>query len=245
MYRTEIHGKLPSALRSSEDILTGLVFALFHYGDRRRFLAPWLRTFDLHVTDDQSDEARFRFWPTFDDGTEPDILIDVGAYLLVIEAKLLSDFGADAEDCEQNQLPRELRGGRYEARASGRELRLMTVTAEAFPRSPRYQDLTEDDRAIWLWTSWQEITWWLERLPAEAHTHMSRDLLEVLRRRGLRHFSGFNHLRLSPRPVEAADPLFWRPPAAFARLHAMPSAVPSVPLFSRVAPRPLRNRRQP
>jgi hypothetical protein len=249
MYQTELRGKVPSALLSSEDLLTGSVFSFFACSDRRRFLASWLKMLGLAIGDQEADRARFQFWPTFDDGTEPDLLIEVGAYLILVEAKLQSDFGVNVEDKEANQLPRELRGGRQAARDLGLELRLLTITAEPFPRSPRYKDLNEIDRSIWIPTNWQAVATWLERLPATDQTDMSRDLLEVLRRRGLRCFSGFNHLSSSAQLSKRGPPLFFQGQIGtavnlFESIRTLPVPAPRSPVFLNLTP-VTRNRRRP
>lgn len=208
MYPVELRGKLASSLLDDEDLLTGQVFSLFYYGDRQRFLSPWLRSCGLAVTDTDAAQAQFEFWPQFADGTEPDLMIDVGAYLLVIEAKLRSDFGLDRQNDEHNQLRREIHYGRKEAEARHRTFFLLTVTAEPYPRSPRYDDIPAAERGNWIHRSWQSIADWLEQLPQPRQTAMSRDLLALLWRRNLRSFRGFGALQSAPVPTPT-EPIFY------------------------------------
>jgi hypothetical protein len=212
MYRTELHGKLPSELWSSEDLLTGIVFALFQYGDRTRFLGPWLRSLGLHVSDADAIGGEFRYWPQFPDGTEPDLLLLVGTYLILVEAKLTADFGTDVCDASRNQLRREVRQGKAAAAVEGREFQLITLTAELFPRSQLYADLDEHDRRRWHHVSWQAIAGWLDGLAESVHSEMSRDLLEVLRRRGLHRFQGFRSVSAITAPLRGPA-IFFSPSA--------------------------------
>src|SRR5438034_6275302 len=116
MYQAELHGKLPTWLLAQEDRLTSQVFSFFLYSPRAQSLAPWLRHLGLDVTDTEAATADIVFWSAFEEGTEPDLVIEVGRYFILVEAKLRSDYGIDVEDEERNQLKREVSNGRNEAR---------------------------------------------------------------------------------------------------------------------------------
>lgn len=110
MYLAQIHGKLPSEFKGREDLLTSNVFSLFKYGDRNVFLKKFLELLEISATEDELNKADFVFWPVFADKTEPDLIITVGEYYLLIEAKLFSPFGKEQLD-KKSQIKREIDEG--------------------------------------------------------------------------------------------------------------------------------------
>ena len=92
MYLAELHGKLSSRVERMEDILTSNVFSFFKYSSRDIFLKNYLNKLGFNISDQEAEEAEFRFWPIFEDGTEPDLVIIIGNYYLLIEAKYFSGF---------------------------------------------------------------------------------------------------------------------------------------------------------
>ena len=213
MYRAELHGKLPTALLDLEDLLTSDVVGFFELADRQIFLRPFLtEVLGLAVTPSEASAASFDFWPTLDDGTEPDAIIRVGGWLLLIEAKLRSSFQVDAARPERNQLRRELREGRALAQSEGRTFKLVTITQEPYCDLRRYRDIGRQDRGDWVWCNWQSVTRLLEQTPENQLGAMGRQLLDVLLRRGTRGFHGFDSL--GPAPERAPMPLFFDPKLA-------------------------------
>jgi hypothetical protein len=97
MYIAELKGKLSSRIERSEDVLTSNVFSFFKYAPRDIFLSRLLSLLGINLTDDELDNAEFIFWPTYEDGTEPDLVLLVGRYYILFEAKYFSDFGTDDE----------------------------------------------------------------------------------------------------------------------------------------------------
>ena len=93
MLKAQIHSKLPTQICDLEDVLTSDVFSFFYYSNRQVFLYDFLRRIDLEVSRSESISAEFQFWPRFEEQTEPDLIIIVGNYYLLIEAKYKSDFG--------------------------------------------------------------------------------------------------------------------------------------------------------
>jgi len=89
MYLAELHGKLSSSVERQEDILTSNVFSFFKYSNREIFLKEFLSRSGCHVTSEEANKAEFIFWPRFEENTEPDLVIIVGKYYLLIEAKAL------------------------------------------------------------------------------------------------------------------------------------------------------------
>jgi hypothetical protein len=196
MYRAELHGKLSRDLQQAEDILTSNVFSFYLYADRVHLQHLLRACAKVIVTVEEAQHAHFRFWPTFDDGTEPDVVIELGGYYVLIEAKLHSGFGEHSDDQNKHQLLRESRQGRREAIGEGREFIFLTVTDEPIPRSEIYGVLQEANRDAWRWTNWSLIADALASGPLVPQ--MGRDLLALMQRKGLRRFNGFgagtNHL---------------------------------------------------
>jgi hypothetical protein len=95
MYEAELRGKLSTNLQTSEDILTSNVFSFFKYSDRKVFLQQYLHQLGIDVSRQDVKSAQFIFWPRFDDQTEPDLVLIVGNYYILVEAKYSSSFGKD------------------------------------------------------------------------------------------------------------------------------------------------------
>lgn len=188
MYQAELHGKLSRTVEEAEDILTSNVFSFYLYSDRIH-LQSLLKSVDLDVTLPEAAGAAFRFWPTFPDNTEPDLVIEVGRYYVLVEAKLHAGYGKDNEHHDRHQLLREARGGRHEAQVVGKEFILLTVTDEPIPHDSVYDVLKGVDRQSWRWTNWSRIAQLLETAPAVGR--MGEDLLALLWRKGLKRFDGF------------------------------------------------------
>ena len=86
MYLAELHGKLSSRLERMEDILTSNVFSFFKYSTRDIFLKGYLNTMGFDISEQEANRAEFIFWPRYEENTEPDLVIIVGDYYLLIEA---------------------------------------------------------------------------------------------------------------------------------------------------------------
>ncbi len=77
-------GKFSLSMRRSEDILTSNVFSFFKYADRTIFLYEYLQGLGFNsITVEAARDAEFIFWPSFEDGTEPDLVIIAGDYYLL------------------------------------------------------------------------------------------------------------------------------------------------------------------
>jgi hypothetical protein len=71
-----------------EDILTSNVFSFFKYARRDIFLKPYLENvLGIPFTAEDLRETDFVFWPSYDDGTQPDLVMITGSYYLLFEAK--------------------------------------------------------------------------------------------------------------------------------------------------------------
>ncbi|CAK0757378.1 hypothetical protein CCP4SC76_2940003 [Gammaproteobacteria bacterium] len=138
MIQAEIHSKLniidfadggsyPDLARK-EDILTSNVFGILKNLD----VGVLNSLFRVAELDAQLMEDSFRiaFWPRFEDGTEPDILIQGSDFLVVIEVKYLSDFDRGSEE-RAPQILREFNGAQAKARADQiQNVFLLAVTRE-------------------------------------------------------------------------------------------------------------------
>ena len=105
MLIAELKGKVPSQFHNSEDILSSNVFSYFKYSNRK-ILQDYLGELGINVSLNESINAEFIFWPSYTDGTEPDIIIVCGNYYLLFEAKFRSDFAAKTENSE-SQIDRK------------------------------------------------------------------------------------------------------------------------------------------
>ena len=95
MYQAELHGKLIQVQENQEDILTCNVFSFFKYANRKIFLYALLHALGLSVSAEEALNAEFDFWPSFDDRTEPDLVLIIGPYYLLVEAKYRSGHGRE------------------------------------------------------------------------------------------------------------------------------------------------------
>nr|MDA8226876.1 hypothetical protein [Desulfitobacterium hafniense] len=163
MYLAELKGKLPAQLSRSEDILTSNVFSFLKYANRRVYLKSFLSRLGITLSNEDLEEADFVFWPSFDDYTEPDVVIIVGSYYILFEAKYLSDFGQETEK-HKSQLVREIEGGLLEAKALGKEFLLVAITADYYYVKEKYLEVTTKPACNFKWINWQAVSSMLLRL---------------------------------------------------------------------------------
>lgn len=212
MFAAELGGKLPPAVRLSEDILTSYVFGFLQYADRERYLHPFLSgILGLDVTPVQAKSAEFMFWPKLPDGTEPDVVVVVADLYVLFEAKLFAGFGPGTMKRDP-QLERELREGRRQAVCEGKDFRMVVVTAGTTRPLTLEPTLGRAARAV-TWVSWQHIAHLILRAVEEAGPLgraelFARDLLAVLDARGLRGFDGFAALTRIEIPKTVPQALF-------------------------------------
>jgi len=197
MVLAELHGKLSRNTERMEDILTSNVFSFFKYARRDIFLKRYLESLlGAHFTVGELDTADFVFWPSYEDGTEPDLVMVVGSYYLLFEAKYFSDFGKETPE-RKDQITREIEGGSIEAKRLGKRFEFVTVTADSVFRKEKFSRLTGDLPERFRWTNWQAVASLLEGVLAEQHglkphelCH-AQDLLNLLDRKNLRSFGGY------------------------------------------------------
>ena len=195
-------------LEEAEDILTSNVFGFLKYANRRVYLGGFLRELELSLSDQELDDADFQFWPTYPDGTEPDVVIIIGLYYILIEAKKNANFGTGSGD-QQNQLYREYNEGVKAASAEGKEFILLTVTADYSFKLSKFGKASEIvSLPCFRWISWQKFATNLNKVLEQHGTKapnllLATDLLALLERKNLREFRSFDNLIYSHQPVES------------------------------------------
>lgn len=206
----ELKGKVDVARTSEssrlEDTLTDAVMSAFRYLPRSALQSLIQTAFpacESSLADAES--AQIELWPRFATGTEPDVLVTIGGWLLVIEAKYRSGFGWKPGD-DKHQLEREWLDALAYAKA--RRLRgplLVAVTDHPAPPDDvtvvrervaatclEELDLPAEDCIRWL--PWQAVADVLEQHPAHriGERELVDDVLNLMAARGVRHmFEGF------------------------------------------------------
>ena len=198
MYLAELHGKLSSRVERMEDILTSNVFSFFKYSNRGIFLKKYLNNLGFNISDREAEEAEFRFWPVFEDGTEPDLVIIVGNYYLLIEAKYFSGFGKKTETTD-DQLKREIKGGQLEAFSYGKEFYLIAITADYYFKKYKFNAILPDFQSHFKWTNWQLVSSFLDNILSSnpnakgPERDFCLDLYSLLDKKHLRSFQNISY----------------------------------------------------
>ncbi len=198
MYLAELHGKLSRNVERKEDILTSNVFSFFKYSRRDVFLKKYLeKLLGLQFPIEDLKSAEFVFWPTYDDSTEPDLVILIGSYYLLFEAKYYSDFGKESST-KKDQITREIEGGYLEATRLSKQFFYIAITADSVYREEKIPHSVQDMPGKFVWTNWQRVSSLIEQLLSESHglehhelCH-AEDLYRLLDKKNLRSFNGFN-----------------------------------------------------
>ncbi|HEY3278710.1 MAG TPA: hypothetical protein VGJ94_19005 [Syntrophorhabdaceae bacterium] len=195
MYIAELKGKLSLADERKEDILTSNVFSFFKYSTRKVFLKEYLRRLQFSVSDEEAEAAEFEFWPRYEENTEPDLVLLVGKYYLLFEAKYFSNFGQETKTT-RGQLIREIEGGLLDAKNYGKEFKLVAITADHYYRHHRFDAVPKELHQHLKWTNWQIVShllydalergWDLR----QEDVDFARDLYNLLDRKNLRNFLG-------------------------------------------------------
>jgi len=195
MYIAELKGKIPQEFEFKEDILTSNVFSFFKYTARDIFFRGFLNFLEIKADAADLEKAEFIFWPTFEDGTEPDLVILVADNYLLFEAKYTSGFGQET-DLLRHQLEREYIQGRQQASVMGLNFHFFTITNDLFENEAKYPDIP---RYLWQevrFINWQNITYLIESVLNSGQKLENRerlmavDLHELLVRKCLRTFEG-------------------------------------------------------
>lgn len=200
MITAELRGKLSRNTERMEDILTSNVFSFLKYSDRSKCLRSYLRSeFGLEISKRDAREAEFRFWYTYEDGTEPDVVLVVGNFYLLFEAKYLSGFG-EGDATKDSQPLREAKHGLEDAELLRKNFLFVAMTADFYFKENRAFIVPEEFAPYIRWTSWQNFAAFLGALLekgvlTESHEReFATDLYELLDRKNLRGFHGFGSL---------------------------------------------------
>jgi len=198
MYLAELRGKLSSRVERMEDILTSNVFSFFKYSSRDIFLKNYLNKLGFNISDQEAEEAEFNFWPVFEDGTEPDLVIIVGGYYLLIEAKYFSGFGKKTETTD-DQLIREIKGGQLEAKNYDKEFNLIAITADYYYKKDKFIVIPQEFRPHFKWTNWQSVSSFLDNILSSnpnikgPERDFCLDLYNLLDKKHLRSFQNITY----------------------------------------------------
>lgn len=197
MLPAALNGKVPSSLLKSEDILTSNVFSFFKYTKRTTYLKSLLSFHAIYPTDEELKTAEFRFWPRYDDSTEPDVVIIVGNYYLLFEAKHLSDFGAETET-RKGQVDREIEGGMNEARSLEKIFLFIAITSHYNKPKMTIDQFCCGDNAKIHWMNWQAVASLLldilEKDSVIPDRPFAEDLYHLLDKMKLRSFLSFHRI---------------------------------------------------
>lgn len=201
MILAELHSKIPSKLEHKEDLLTSNVFSFFKYSNRN-YLKEYLSALGILVSLTDAENAEFEFWPSYEDGTEPDLVIICGDYYLLFEAKLFSDFSEKIIDIETKeievQLEREARMGLLSSKNLNKTLILIAITSEYYKKNKHYQKIINPDYKF-IWTNWQFVARFLltkiEDPTNNQDQYFLNDLYRLLLEKKLRSFRNFNELK--------------------------------------------------
>ncbi len=197
MITAALSGKIPSKLLESEDILTSNVFSFFKYAKRTKYLKALLSIHAIYPTDEELEAAEFHFWPIYDDSTEPDVVIIVGNYYLLFEAKHLSDFGAETET-RKGQIEREIEGGMDEAHSLEKEFHFIAITSHYNKPWTIFDQLNCNNNATIRWMNWQAVaSLLLDTLENDSiipDQSFAEDLYHLLDKMKLRSFLPFQRI---------------------------------------------------
>jgi len=198
MYLAELRGKLSSRVERMEDVLTSNVFSFFKYSSRDIFLKKYLDKLGFNISDREAEEAEFKFWPVFEDGTEPDLVIIVGNYYLLIEAKYFSEFSAGTKK-DEHQLLRELNNGKLEAKNYDKKFNLIAITADYYYKKDKFEVIPQNLRPHFKWTNWQLVSSFLDNILSSTpnikkpERDFCLDLYNLLDKKHLRSFQNITY----------------------------------------------------
>ncbi len=195
MIIAELQGKIPSRLEDTEDILTSNVFSFFKYSDRILF-QEYLNELGLNVSLNDSNNAEFIFWLSYDDGTEPDLVVICGKFYILFEAKLYSDFAPKTASID-SQIAREINMGKLAAKNDDKTFVYVAITAEYFKENRKYSKY-ENRGFRFIWTNWQTVANFIEfKLSGEdiiKDNEFANDLFSLLVKKRLRSYTGIRYL---------------------------------------------------
>lgn len=209
MILAELYGKIPSKLEDKEDILTSNVFSFFKYSDRK-LLKDYLQKLGINVNLEDCKKAEFQFWLSYEDGTEPDLIIICGKYYLLFEAKLYSDFSPKTDKID-SQIEREISMGKMSAKNLNKEFVYIALTAEYYKNKSKFLKY-ENGQNLFIWTNWQAIASFindkLENGDLEENKEFALDLFALLVKKRLRSFIGLLNVT-TPDKIKEISSIFY------------------------------------
>ena len=214
MYRAEIHGKLSRSIENKEDVLTSNVFSFFKYANRTIFFTEFLKLLDIQISPADAKNAVFEFWPCFVDGTEPDIVIKVGKYYILIEAKYQSGFGQENKT-RKHQLFREYQSGNLEAKMLGSKFVFLIITSDLFNKPKIFEKIPESIKKEIKCLNCQSITILIENIllknPKINSTArvFAEDFFLLLQKKGFRNYIGLKKIHFEETLNSLAGNIFF------------------------------------
>lgn len=217
MLHAELHGKLSSDIGDGadrlEDVLTSTVFGTLFAAGAWSVVTDWLSrarrgTDMIYPIEYSHDVTDYWFWPWL--GTaEPDLVVRIGATLVVIEAKYLSGKSGSSTPTEvadsSDQLVREWHAIGIAADSSGYDPRLRELVTEPatrrilvyLVRRSRYaresaeleQSMAQAPGASMYLLTWEDLD---EVLAPQLHVRWASELSRYLERRRVSAFRGFS-----------------------------------------------------
>ncbi|MFT3695693.1 MAG: hypothetical protein QM831_21325 [Kofleriaceae bacterium] len=217
MLHAELHGKLSSDIGDGaerlEDVLTSTVFGTLFAASAWKIVADWLSrarrgTDTIPQVEFSNDAVDYWFWPWL--GTaEPDLIVRIGATLVIIEAKYFSGKSGSSTPTElaasTDQLVREWCAIDIAADSSGYDPRLREMVTEPatrriliyLVRRSRYaresaeleQSLAHAPGASMYLLTWEDLD---EVLAPHLHVRWASELSRYLERRRISAFRGFS-----------------------------------------------------
>lgn len=195
MIIAELYGKIPSKLEDKEDILTSNVFSFFKYSNRK-LLMEYLNQLGINVSLNDAKNTEFRFWQSYDDETEPDLILVCGAFYILFEAKLYSDFSPKTSTVA-SQISREIKMGKLAAENENKEFVYVAITAEYNKDKTKYLKY-ENKNFNFIWTNWQTVTNYLEahliKIDNFQNKEFANDLHNLLIKKRLRSYIGISNV---------------------------------------------------
>ncbi|QWV95283.1 hypothetical protein KP004_08960 [Geomonas oryzisoli] len=203
MIQAELRGKISRRTEEMEDLLTSNIFSFFKYANRHVYLKGFLKSLGMEVSNAALDKAQFLFWPRYEENTEPDLVIIVDDYYILIEAKHLSGFGKAFEEKEE-QLVREFKQGATEAARLEKIFRFITITSHYTLPAKLFAHLPDYIRMSLHWTNWHSIAALLlntfEEMKPTPDEAFATDLYKLLEKKKLRGFLPFTRLSTQIQP---------------------------------------------
>lgn len=219
MFQAELNGKLPPSASDREDVLTSNVFSFLKYSHRQTYLHRFLRLAGLNIKTSELHRVKFEFWPNYDDGTQPDVIIETDTYYLLIEAKYFSGV-AEENGNPAGQIIREFEIGAMEARNRAKSFYLLLLTDDATRPSRLLAQMPARFQNKTSWTNWQAIAQMISEVldgigTAAPDYEFATDLYELLDCKHLRGFKSFAQAKSIPSHPQKSHIFFAAETASF------------------------------